>query len=449
MDANIIPIILAFGILAGITAVARYDLVFYAFFLSLPFSVEVELPNGFGTDVPTEQIIWVLTGITLLLFLFGMKKMEFGKYFNVIGWLLVIQFAWTLCTVLNSTHFVPSIKFAVAKVWYLATFYFMAIYMFSNPKVLDRSFRIVLGALLVSVTYVMVRHLMADLAFDEINRAVRPFYRNHVNYAVLMVILLPFLAVYITKYKMDPFWFLTLSGVMVFFIIAIYFSYTRAAIISVIIGAVAFGILYFRWLKPTLMVCSIAVVALGAYLVHNNNYLEYAPNFETTIAHDKFDNLIEATYKLEDISTMERVYRWVAGVRMIEDRPLLGFGPSTFYHNYQNYTLSNFQTYVSDNTDGSTVHNYYMLVWIEQGLFGFLLFIGLCFYALIRAEYIFHHAKDKDTRSWTMAAAVSIVIILAINLINDMIETDKCGSIFFLCLAIITLMSHRLKLEVG
>ena len=71
---------------------------------------------------------------------------------------------------------------------------------------------------------------------------------------------------------------------------------------------------------------------------------------------------------MEDISTMERVYRWVAGVEMVKDKPIFGFGPGTFYSAYKAYTLSSFQTYVSDNVDHSTVHNYFLLTFIEQGL---------------------------------------------------------------------------------
>lgn len=46
--------------------------------------------------------------------------------------------------------------------------------------------------------------------------------------------------------------------------------------------------------------------------------------------HTEFDDLLEATYKLEMLNAMERVYRWMAGIEMIKDRFWMGFGPGTF-----------------------------------------------------------------------------------------------------------------------
>jgi O-antigen ligase len=112
--------------------------------------------------------------------------------------------------------------------------------------------------------------------------------------------------------------------------------------------------------------------------------MDFAPNFERTITHTEFDNLIEATYKLEDISSMERVYRWMAGIEMIKDRFWFGFGPGTFYSNYKAYSISRFQTYVSDNPDQSGIHNYFLMTWVEQGFIGFISIHSIMFYLIDR-----------------------------------------------------------------
>ena len=62
---------------------------------------------------------------------------------------------------------------------------------------------------------------------------------------------------------------------------------------------------------------------------------------------------------------MERVYRWVAATRMFKDHPWMGFGPGNFYPYYMHYTLSDFETYVSDNPERSTAHNYPLLLLAE------------------------------------------------------------------------------------
>ena len=110
----------------------------------------------------------------------------------------------------------------------------------------------------------------------------------------------------------------------------------------------------------------------------DDRYLQYAHDYRTTIFHHDFREHLQATYQLKDVSTAERFYRWIAGVRMIKDNALTGYGPNTFYNNYKPYAVPAFKTWVSDNKEHSTVHNYFLLIAIEQGIPGLLFFLLLC-----------------------------------------------------------------------
>ena len=184
-----------------------------------------------------------------------------------------------------------------------------------------------------------------------------------------------------------------------------------------------------------------ALFLLVPYLLHDNRYLDYAPEYERAIAHYKFDNLIEATYKFEDISTMERLYRWVAGKEMVAERPFFGFGPNTFYSFYQDYTVAGFQTYVSNNPEKSGIHNYYLMTMVEQGVPGFLIFLLLVIAGVVYGEKAYHRCSQSGDRYMVMAATISLIIIASILIINDMVETDKVGPFFFMALAVIILNS--------
>jgi O-antigen ligase len=140
---------------------------------------------------------------------------------------------------------------------------------------------------------------------------------------------------------------------------------------------------------------------------------------------------------MEDISTMERLYRWVAGAHMTRSHPLVGFGPGNFYNFYKSYTISNFKTYVSDNPERSSVHCYYLLLIIEQGYPGLLLFLLLLFGAMIYGERIYHSTNNYMDKRLVMASCLSIIVVATLILINDMIETDKVGSFFFMAIATI------------
>jgi O-antigen ligase len=150
---------------------------------------------------------------------------------------------------------------------------------------------------------------------------------------------------------------------------------------------------------------------------------------------------------MEDISTMERLYRWVAGFEMVGERPVFGFGPNNFYINYEQYALSAFQTYVSDNPDQSGVHNYYLMTAVDQGLPGLFIFLALLFVTLILGEKAFHSSVHQEDRQIIMTALVSLIIIMSLNLINDMMETDKVGSFFFIAIAIVNIYHYKSQIR--
>jgi len=206
---------------------------------------------------------------------------------------------------------------------------------------------------------------------------------------------------------------------LAFLVIAIYFSYTRAAQLSVILAVVYYYIVKFRLTKLGVGLALVGGLAGVMYMSTNNNYQDFAPDFSKTIAHKKFDNLVEATTKMEDISTVERFYRWVAGVYMVAEKPMTGFGPSTFYSTYDGYTVTSYKTYVSDNPEKSGIHNNYLMVAVEQGLPGLLIMIMLVIIPLIMGEQLYHRLKDAADKQLCLAALTSFFLISVVILIND------------------------------
>jgi O-antigen ligase len=152
---------------------------------------------------------------------------------------------------------------------------------------------------------------------------------------------------------------------------------------------------------------------------------------------------------LKDVSTAERFYRWIAGVRMIKDNWLTGYGPTTFYDNYKGYAVPAFKTWVSKNRDHSTVHNYFLLITIEQGIPGLIFFLLLLGAMLYYAQHLYHRVNDIFYKTVAVTVGVMLTMMIVVIFLSDLIETDKIGSLFFLCLAtlIITDVNTRNKLD--
>ena len=289
--------------------------------------------------------------------------------------------------------------------------------------------------------YCLARHAATGFGFAEVNKALVPFFRNHVAYAAIVTIVLPLLVLAAVQYRRRgklwlSLWFIFTSALC---LLAVQTSYTRAAYVSLFLGLVSWPFVHYRLWRFALP-AGLAAALLGVvYLAHQNRFFDFAPEYTKAIVHKDFGNLVEATYQLEDASTMERAYRWVAGGYMVGERPYLGYGPSSFYTFYKGYALEAFRTYVSENPERSTTHNYFLMTAAEQGIPGLLFFLLLVVAALLSAERSYRRSRSPAARLLIVGACASLVINLGFQLINDMIETDKAGSWFFLSLALLVL----------
>lgn len=417
--------------------VVDFRSIFFLLLACIPLSTEFYLPNGFGTDLPTEPLMIGLMGIFVLYVLRHGRSIDGAFFRHPITLLLLLHLGWILVTAITSSFLLVSIKYFLAKTWYIITFYFLASWMLRSEKDIRRMFWFILIPLVFTILVTLIRHSAYSFSFESVYRVLHPFYRNHVAYASIMAIFVPFLWFVMKWYRAWSLQWWLIVGSLLLLLIGIQFSYTRAAYLCVFIAIGAYYMIRWRLTKYVLAVALIGAVAGVAYLAIDNRYLDYAPNFERTITHDDFGNLIEATYQLEDISTMERVYRWVAGFYMSKDKPILGFGPGNFYNFYVPYTVRSFETYVSDNPEKSGIHSYYLMVLVEQGYPGLLIFIFLLCFILIRGEHIYHQTKNLRTRQMVMIALLMIIVVSSLQIINDLLETDKVGPFFFMAMAIL------------
>ena len=432
------------GLLAFLLVV-DYRQVFFLLFLVIPFSTEVELPGGLGTDLPDEPLILLLFGVYTLYVVRHADSLDTRVVRHPLSLLLLAHVGWIGYTALTSADVVVSIKFLLAKIWYVVVFYFLAARILTGAAQVRRLLWYVLLATTLTVVWVLVRHFPSGFDFEVADQVVRPFYRNHVNYASMLALLMPPLVWQLTRYRAFAWRWWLLLGCGAILLTGIWFSYTRAAYVCLLGAGAAYFVIRWRWLRYALVAALLAACVGVIFLAQNNNYLAYAPNYERTVSIKQWDNLLEATAKGEDISTMERVYRWVAGSQMIPERPLVGFGPGNFYNFYRGYTVSSFETYVSHNPEKSGIHSYYLMTLVEQGWLGFLLFLALVLAALLYGERLYHRCADADTRALVMALVLSLVVMDALLLINDMVETDKVGPFFFMSMAVLVGVEVRTR----
>lgn len=428
-----IPAVLLFAYIA----VVDFKKIFFLLFALLPFTVEVWLPNGTVTDIPTEPMQVLLMGIYFLYVLKNGQKLNSRFIKHPITLFLLLHLAWMFLTVITSEDFIISFKFYLAKIWYVTTFFFLAGVLMKTEKDVKILIWCVLFPLLITIFYVLFNHSKVGFSFAEVNSAMAPFYRNKVAYACTLAVFLPFMWFARKWYKRWSWQWFILAGATLIMLVGVQFSYTRAAYITLVMAVGAYFVVKWRLMKAVLVLSVVFAIFFIDNVITENNYLNSKPEYNKTVTHDKFDDLLSATTDGTDVSTMERVYRWVAGGHMVADKPYFGFGPSTFTKYYKQYTLFGFTTYVSDNDELSGIHCYYLMTAVEQGIIGALLFIALVMVVLLKGEQVYHQTESEERKRVVMIAILTTVVIDGLLLMNDMVETDKVGSFFFLCMALI------------
>jgi len=437
--------LLPLGVLIAYLCIVDFSKIFFLLLISLPFSIELYLPGGFATDLPFEPLVLVLMVVGILYFFKNLTSIRSDFPSHPLTLLVGLHFFWIFICVFPSADLYVSVKFLLAKCWYIAVYFFMAGLLLKSPASFRKMIWCIAIPMAITIVWVMIRHAGYGFSFEKINASVVPFYRNHVNYAATLSLFAPFIWYLKSYYPRYSFKWSILWGILLLVLLGVGLAYTRAAYLALFAAIGAYWIIRFRLIKLTLLVAFIASIALTYNLLENNRYMDYAPTFEKTISHKQFDNLLEATTKGEDVSLMERFYRWIAGVYMIKERMAFGYGPGNFHGFYKSYTVRKFETYVSDNPEKSGIHSYYLMLGVEQGIPGIIFFVLILFYFFYRIEIVYHRETDPFIANIIMASFMCIVVIALLLIINDLIETDKVGSFFFICLAILINIDSKQK----
>lgn len=411
--------------------------VYYLLLFTLAFSREIPIPGGLSLDVPTEPLMLVLLGCFFANVLVNRSGVSGRLWLHPLVIIIGLMLLWAIVSAIFSVDTTKSVKYLLAKLWYIGPFLFVTLSLVRRPADIWRIAAFYTVGACFTALYTISRHVSYGFSFDSINPSIQPFYINHVIYAAVLALLVPY-AFYAIKSTPRGFKRVLWQAALYILLFGVLTSYTRASILALLLAALFYGAIRFHLTRLMLVGAAIAITIGATYFVSENTYMLYAPDYEKTIFNGKdFGKHLEATYKLEDLSGMERVYRWVAAIQMIRDKPVTGSGPATFYPEYKRYTVRSFRTYVSDNPEHSTTHNYFLLQLAEQGFPGFLLFLVLISTALIMVERLYHRSRSVENRRVVLAAGLSLFIIIFHLLLNEVIEVDKIGSFFFVALAVL------------
>lgn len=436
---------LPIGLVVILVAVYRFQWLFWLVLFFVPLSVPLkEFAGDLGLNLflPTEPI---LAGM-MIIFVFRLALdggYDRSVLHHPVTRIILLQVAWILITSLTSSMPVVSLKFLLARLWFLTVFFFLALQFFKNPLNIRRYLWTLMIPLAGIIVVITLKHASINL-FDQkaANPAVDPFFNDHTLYGAVLSMFLPVAAGYMIR---SPFKLWMKAGafiVLALLLTGLVFSYSRAAWVSVAGGFGAFLIILFKVPGRTVLL-GFAVLVAGFLVFGKTVLMKMEGNNQ-----DSSDNLGQHIESISNISTdasnLERLNRWSCALRMFEERPFFGFGPGTYMFQYAPFQKSSELTIISTNAaDGGNAHSEYLGPLSEEGLAGGLIMIILVIVTIVVGVRAYHKQTDMELKMIALTVLIGLITYYLHAIMNNFLDTDKASAGVWGFIAILVALDQR------
>jgi putative inorganic carbon (HCO3(-)) transporter len=443
---SVLPIVLGIVLLAFLSLDKLIMLIVFLTPLSVSLS---DLVDGLNFDLalPTEPL---LIGVLLV---FIMKVLYEGKFdrkvfTHPVSFAIYLNLAWIFITCITSTMPLVSFKFMFARIWFLVSFYFVASQMFKDMKNMTTYIWLYVISFSIVIIYSLVRHVGFGLTQQTAHHVVQPFYNDHTSYGAMLAFFLPVLV----GLKFTERDFSLVKQILhwislVLFSVAIIFSYTRAAWVSLAGAAVIFIVIRLKIKFAYLFL--LGILFLGFLYSQRTEILIHLEQNEQVSSDELTEHIKSISNVANDDSNRERLNRWSCAWRMFKEKPVFGWGPGTYMFNYAPFQLEKEKTRISTNAaDLGNAHSEYIGPLSESGLLGALTFILIVILTIFTGLRIYARSHDKRTRFYALILLLGLITYYIHGILNNFLDTDKASVVFWGFTAMLVAMDLRTREEV-
>lgn len=423
-----------FALLIVYLSIIELDKLIYLVVFFVPVSIPLEMlaPQlGFNLQLPTEPILaWIL-----VLFFFRLlyeRRFDKGILLHPVSLAIYFNLFWIFITSITSSMPVVSLKFLVARLWFLAAFYFIATQIFTSKKGIRTYVWMFIPMLLVVIAYALVKMVNAGLFNQQAaHLAASPFFNDHTSYGCILAMIIPFVVGFLFIRKYSTPMRMLIWIILLVLLFAFLLSYTRAAWLSIVVaGGVLLLILFqikFRW------IIALIITALAIYLPNREALSLYLEKNRQNSSKDLMEHVKSISNIRTDDSNVERLNRWKSAFRMFKERPFFGWGPGTYQFQYAPFQMSHDKTSISTNAgDRGNAHSEYIGSLTESGIFGGLSFALLGVVTLITGIRLYRKAKGlRQVQILATAATLGLVTYYVHGALNNFLDTDKASVLFW------------------
>lgn len=402
---------------------------FIVFFTPLSINLEEMKLGGVGMALPTEPLLF---GILILFFLklLSDKSIDQQIFRHPVSYVIYGYLSWMLLTCITSEMPLVSIKYLITRLWFIASFYFIAIHLFKDERNIRRYFFLFLFPLFLVIIYTVIRHSMYGFDKDSSHWVMEPIFKDHTSYGAVLAMYFPVLIGLLLRKHMNLLLRVMLSIGLVILTVGLIFSYTRAAWLS-IAGAV--GILGILLLGIRLRTAIISLALIGGFVAMSWDDLQVSLSRNKQDSSDKIEEHVTSMSNVSsDASNLERLNRWNCAIEMFKERPIVGWGPGTYQFVYAPFQRAKDLTIISTKQgDGGNAHSEYLGPLCEQGVIGSLLFIALLLSVSSLSFRLFYTVKDRDLKILIASTYLGLMTYYIHGVLNNYLDTDKASIPFW------------------
>lgn len=397
--------------------------------LLTPFAVDMALFPKMELSMPVEPMMILFTAMFLFRVLLT-RSYDLRLLRHPVTLLLLASLAWMAFTSMTSEMPWVSIKYTLARVWFVVPFFFAASQFFQSHKRIRQFFwayAIGLGVVILIATSKTLGNF-SDL--QTLHRVMRPFYNDHTAYGCVIALMLP-AAFYFIFSRGQRGWlrvltFLLFAGLC----IGLFFSYCRAAWISVV-GAIGVYFLIRMGMKVKWMVLLFGL-GVGAFFMYQSDVLYKLGKNHQDSSYTLADQVKSISNISTDASNLERLNRWASAFRMWKESPVLGCGPGTYQFLYAGYQRSYQLSTISTNAGNlGNAHSEYIGPLTEQGVPGVALVALLFLATFATGVRLYRTAKDLNTARMALAFTLALLTYYIHGVFNNFLDTDKLSVPFW------------------
>lgn len=440
--------LLPFAVLVILLAIFDIEKIMYIMVFSTPLAIslkELGYNDGLNLSLPAEPL---MVGITLIYFLNELSSKVTDRKIlkHPITIIIFIQMLWILITTITSELPVISIKFILARTWFLTSCYFMASQLFKNKKAILNHLMFYSIALAIVAIVTTVKH--SAYAYDEkiADWIVSPFYNDHTAYGAALAMYIPvmcgilFMKNISTIVKVFCFILLTI------FLISIIVSFARAGWLSLVVSIAVLITLLLKIKFRTILITLTTAIIL--FISFQTEVLMILGRNNTDSDGDITANIESMSNISTDASNLERLNRWSCALQMFEEKPVLGFGPGTYQFLYAPFQKSTQKTIISTNFgDKGNAHSEYLGPLSEQGLLGGIIVVVLVFSVMFLGYRLVYSVKDKSMKILTISLLMGMSTYFVHGFLNNFLDTDKASVPFWGFLAMLVCIDIYFKDE--